>query len=169
MCVGKHLFHVHELLLKLLLSVHQLLNQSVFTADLFFENLDNVVLGVQHVLQVSCKSIEAIVAISLGFFLYDTHAALTTSVCAIAILSFVVDYVHSFYFYSAVYARHEHIWANGLVLFNVPSYALLLAFLKSFALCWRVFANSVVVLDLFVAEHLLATKVLIIANELHVL
>jgi len=77
--------------------------------------------------------------------------------------------VHTLHFYTTVNTRDKHVWTNSLMLLDVPSYALLFAFSKCFALCGCKLAQVIVVLNFLVGQNLLTTEVLIITDKLHIL
>jgi hypothetical protein len=141
---------MNKLLFKLFLAFHQLLNQGVFSSYFFFENLNHIVFRVEHVLKIASQSIKAIMRIPLGFFFYDTHATFTAGVSACTLTALMVYYVHSFYFYTTVNTWHENVWTDSLMLFDVSSYTLLLAFSKRFTFCGSELAYCIVVLNFLV-------------------
>lgn len=130
--------------------------------------MNHVVLRVEHILQIAGKRVEAIVRVTLSFFFDDAHSALSTGVSSRALAAFMIHYVHSFNFYSTVYAWNKYVRANGLVFFDVSSNTLLFTFLVSLTLSRRKLAQSVVVLDFFVRKNLLAAELLVVANKLHI-
>jgi len=88
--------------------------------------------------------------ISLSLLFYDTHATFTACVGTCTLTALMVDYVHSLYFNTTVNTWDEDVWTDGLMLFNVPSYTLLLALCKCFAFCGSELAYCIVVLNFFI-------------------
>ena len=132
---------------KIILLLKELFDKLVFATDFVFEDINNIVFGSKHVLEVACQGVETVVRISHSFFFNNGHAALATGVCASAVVLLVVHYVHSLHFCSTVNAWDQYIRTCCLMLVNLASNALGLAFGIRFALHRLEMAKLIVILN----------------------
>lgn len=154
---------------KFVLSRYQLANELVFSFDLLFEDLDHEIFRLQHILQVACQCIEAVVGARLCLLFQNCHAALCAGVGAVALVLLVRDDVYTFDLTAAVDAWDEHIRTHCFMLVNFHAYAFSLAFCVGCTFHGQVLAHLIVCLDLGISKDFLAPQLSILTHELDVL
>lgn len=135
--------------------------------DLLLEHIDNVILAVKHICQITRKTCEAVMGRLHGLALVHSHATLLALMRALTLTLLVLNDIQSLNHASAINARHCDIGAYSLVLRNLLPDALCLALFVSLALDRLEFALLVVCRNISVGDHLGATHHVVTAFKLH--